>query len=422
MDGNPRGRSDITEKYEEVGNRWKRRGKVKGKRKRGKKEKTKKRGKREDEKEKEKDRGKNIFGKREYIRSKLEYKSQDQENSEDIFSFGSALEDFMYVVFVLVRNIMKSYLDILERLGYVMPNELGVSLILNSLNKDYDQFVQNYNMHNMGETIAELHAMLNLHEKSIPKKVETPAVLAIRAGKIQKDKKKLQGAKGKGEGKNKLAYAPKTKIPSSPKRDNPAKDSVCHHCNEVGLGGEMSVPTGLRRSRKLKHGALSLYMGNGMRVVVEAIRNFDLVLPNGLIIILDNCHFAPTITRGVVSISRLVNNGYIHTFTNYDITVSKDNVFYFNAILSDGIYETYMHNLYPNVSSMFNVSNKRAKHALDSSYLWHCHLGHINKKRMDKFQRDGILQPTHDESLEKCKSCISEKMASKPFSTSSEKS
>ncbi|GKA82484.1 retrotransposon protein, putative, ty1-copia subclass [Tanacetum coccineum] len=64
---------------------------------------------------------------------------------------------------------------------------------------------------------------------------------------------------------------------------------------------------------------------------------------------------------------------------------------------------------------MFNVSNKRAKHALDSSYLWHCRLGHINKKRMDKLQRDGILQPTHDESLEKCKSCISGKMARKPF-------
>ncbi|GJQ97189.1 retrotransposon protein, putative, ty1-copia subclass [Tanacetum coccineum] len=64
---------------------------------------------------------------------------------------------------------------------------------------------------------------------------------------------------------------------------------------------------------------------------------------------------------------------------------------------------------------MFNVSNKIAKRALDSSYLWHCHLGHINKKRIDKLQRDGILQPTHDESLKKCKSCISGKMASKAF-------
>ncbi|GKD31924.1 hypothetical protein Tco_1242702, partial [Tanacetum coccineum] len=88
---------------------------------------------------------------------------------------------------------MKSYLDALERLGYAMLNELGVSLILNSLNKEYDLFVQNYNMHSMGKMIAKLHAMLKLHEKGIPKKGETPTVLAIREGRIQEDKKKPQG-------------------------------------------------------------------------------------------------------------------------------------------------------------------------------------------------------------------------------------
>nr|GEV93911.1 zinc finger, CCHC-type [Tanacetum cinerariifolium] len=164
---------------------------------------------------------------------------------------------------------------------------------------------------------------------------------------------------------------------------------------------------GLKGSRKLKHGALSLYVSNGMRADVEALGSFDLVLPSSLIIVLDNCHFAHTITSGVVSISRLVNNGYIHTFMSYGISVSKDIMFYFNVIPRDGIFEIDMHNRYPNDSSMFNVSNKRAKHVLDSSYLWHCHLGHINKKRMDKLQRDGILQPTYDESLGKCKSCIS---------------
>ncbi|GJW18734.1 reverse transcriptase domain-containing protein [Tanacetum coccineum] len=39
-------------------------------------------------------------------RSKLEYKFQDQENSEDIVSFGSALEDLICVVFVPDRNIV----------------------------------------------------------------------------------------------------------------------------------------------------------------------------------------------------------------------------------------------------------------------------------------------------------------------------
>ncbi|GKC40081.1 zinc finger, CCHC-type containing protein [Tanacetum coccineum] len=356
-----------------------------------------------------------------------------QELLETVKAFHACKQEDRQSVSAYILK-MKGYLDTLECLGYAMPKELGVSLILNSLNKDYDQFVQNYNMHSMGKMIVELHAMLKLHEKGIPKKAETPAVLAIREGKIQKDKKKPQGAKGKDKGKNKLAYAPKPKIPPPPKRDNPAKDSVCHHCKEVGhwkrncpsyqaelkkrknasiasTSGIFTIELyafpnktwvydtgcgthicntsqGLRGSRKLKHGALSLYVGNGMRAAVEAIGSFDLVLPSGLIIVLDNCYFAPTITRGVVSISRLVNNGYIHTFMNYGIFVSKDNVFYFNAIPCDGIYEIDMHNLYPNVSSMFNVSNKRAKHALDSSYLWHCRLGHINKKRMDKLQRD----------------------------------
>nr|GEW44652.1 retrovirus-related Pol polyprotein from transposon TNT 1-94 [Tanacetum cinerariifolium] len=40
------------------------------------------------------------------IRSKLEYKFQDQENSEDKFSFESALED-IFIVIVLDRNIVQ---------------------------------------------------------------------------------------------------------------------------------------------------------------------------------------------------------------------------------------------------------------------------------------------------------------------------
>ncbi|GKE00098.1 hypothetical protein Tco_1388081, partial [Tanacetum coccineum] len=139
-----------------------------------------------------------------------------------------------YEVLNDAQNEMKSYMDTLERLGYAMPKELSVSLISNSLNKDYDKFIQNYNMHIMGKTIVKLHAMLKLYEKGIPKKTETPAVLAIREGKIQKDKKKSQGAKDKAKGKNKLAYTPKTKILPLPKIDNPAKDSICHHCKEVG--------------------------------------------------------------------------------------------------------------------------------------------------------------------------------------------
>ncbi|GKD40897.1 hypothetical protein Tco_1261104 [Tanacetum coccineum] len=90
------------------------------------------------------------------------------------------------------------YVDQLERLGYMLPQDLIVGLILNGLTKDFAGFVRNYNMHNMGKTIGELHAMLIEYEKGLPKKAETPQVMMIKGGKIQKAKKKSLKAKGKG--------------------------------------------------------------------------------------------------------------------------------------------------------------------------------------------------------------------------------
>nr|GEX56900.1 retrotransposon protein, putative, Ty1-copia subclass [Tanacetum cinerariifolium] len=99
---------------------------------------------------------------------------------------------------------------------------------------------------------------------------------------------------------------------------------------------------GFRGERKLKRGNLYLYVGNGMRAEVKAIGSFDLHLPNGLIIVLDNCHYAPTITRGVVSVSRLVNKGFSHCFTDYGLSVSMNNIIYFNAITVNDVYEIDM--------------------------------------------------------------------------------
>nr|GEY46448.1 hypothetical protein [Tanacetum cinerariifolium] len=101
--------------------------------------------------------------------------------------------------------------------------------------------LQNYIMHSMGKTVNELHVMLKLHEQTLNlPKSSAPALHAIQAGK------------------------------------------------------------GLRASRKLKPGALSLYVGNGQLEVVEAIGAFYLSLPSGLEIVLNNCHYAPSITRGVI--------------------------------------------------------------------------------------------------------------------------
>nr|GEU68789.1 hypothetical protein [Tanacetum cinerariifolium] len=131
---------------------------------------------------------------------------------------------------------IKGYIDNLERLGHPVTLGLGVSLILVGLCKEFNGFVHNYNMHSLGKTINELHVMLKLHEQTLPKN-NTPALHAIRAGKVQKVNKHKKSqpqmaARGQNhrKGKNKLAYAPKPKILPPPKREDPAKDSICHEC------------------------------------------------------------------------------------------------------------------------------------------------------------------------------------------------
>ncbi|GKA98887.1 retrotransposon protein, putative, ty1-copia subclass [Tanacetum coccineum] len=58
---------------------------------------------------------------------------------------------------------------------------------------------------------------------------------------------------------------------------------------------------------------------------------------------------------------------------------------------------------------------------MDSALLWHCRLGHINKKRIEKLQHDGLLDSTDIKSLEKCVACMSRKMSRKPYSHQVEK-
>nr|GEW43614.1 hypothetical protein [Tanacetum cinerariifolium] len=109
------------------------------------------------------------------------------------------------------------------------------------------------------------------------------------------------------------------------------------------------------------------------------------------------------------------SDGFINRFVNNTIQVFKNNMVYFSAILRDCIFEIDLSNSYTNESSIYAVSNKRAKLDLDSALLWHCGLGHISKKRIEKLQHDGILDSTDLRAFEKCVSRMSGKMARKPY-------
>nr|GEZ76368.1 zinc finger, CCHC-type [Tanacetum cinerariifolium] len=118
-------------------------------------------------------RSKEIQAKQELLQTMRDFHSCRQEERQSVSSY------------VLK---MKGYIDNLERLGHLVTLGLGVSLILIGLRKEYDGFVQNYNMHIMGKTVNELRAILKLHEQTLPKS-NAPALNSIRAGKVQKGNK-----------------------------------------------------------------------------------------------------------------------------------------------------------------------------------------------------------------------------------------
>nr|GEW22301.1 putative ribonuclease H-like domain-containing protein [Tanacetum cinerariifolium] len=135
----------------------------------------------------------------------------------------------------------------------------------------------NYNMHNIGKTIGELHALLIEYEKGLPKKDATPQVMVIQGGIIQKANKKSFNAKGKGKGKGKgkdKSYILKPKNLKPYAKEHPKKDDACHHYKEAGhykRNCPAYLAKGLRRERKLKQGALYLCVGNEVRAQVKAI-------------------------------------------------------------------------------------------------------------------------------------------------------
>nr|GFB07575.1 retrotransposon protein, putative, Ty1-copia subclass [Tanacetum cinerariifolium] len=122
----------------------------------------------------------------------------------------------------------------------------------------------------------------------------------------------LAGGHGKGKGKmghasNNAPFAPKPKTPPPPKKDNPAKDAICHQCGEAGhwRWNCLVYLAELMKKKKLSEGAITS--------AVEAIGTYHLELPSGLVIVLNNCHYAPSITR-----------------------VSKNNLVYFMVVPRDG--------------------------------------------------------------------------------------
>ena len=365
---------------------------------------------------------------------------------------------------------MKGYVDQLERLGFPISQELATDFILNSLTSSYDSFVLNYNMNNMEKSIMELHGMLKTAESNMSKAKPTAAVLSIREGGIQK--KRTTTPKGKGKekvGTPNTVSKPKPKAAgqsssSKVQKATDPQEKTCYHCGakghwrrdcpkylkelkelrakgvanpsgmymielnnastsnswvlDTGCGTHICTNVkGLTKGRRLKAGELDLIMGNKDVASVSMIGDFKLYFDSGLFIVLKNVCYSATMARNIISFNALFVDGFDFEFENGCILVYKNNMFYFKASPCRGILET---TISLNDSSIYNVDSSKVN--LDKTFLWHCRLGHINKKRIAKLQLEGGLESFDVTSFDECESCLLGKMTKAPFTGNCERS
>ena len=118
--------------------------------------------------------------------------------------------------------------------------------------------------------------------------------------------------------------------------------------------------------------------------------------------------------RNIIYVSCLDKDGFEFIIRNNKCSISHNNILYGYAPRSSGLYILNVEDT--NEKSIYNINAKKFKsNDLNSTYLWHCRLGHINEKRISKLQRDGLLNSFDYESFETCESCLVGKMTKTPF-------
>ncbi|KAJ9538444.1 hypothetical protein OSB04_031177, partial [Centaurea solstitialis] len=161
---------------------------------------------------------------------------------------------------------------------------------------------------------------------------------------------------------------------------------ICEHSMNIDQI-EMVYPMlqGFTRRKTLRKDRSNLRVGEGTPLTAEAVGSYSLSLPSGLVLELENCYYIPIMIKNVLSFDLLV-----------------DQV-----------------NLQDNSSEIYHIS-KRSKDIEDQTYLWHCRLGHINKKRIELLLKGGFLGTFDYKPFDNCESCLSGKMTKQPFNKENE--
>jgi hypothetical protein len=176
--------------------------------------------------------------------------------------------------------------------------------------------------------------------------------------------------------------------------------------------------------RTIRREERNIRVTNGVEPEVEAIGELSLELNNIFILHLHNVLYVPSLSRNLIFISCLDDDEYDCQFGNRQYLILFDSKVVGLAFRQDNLYMLSMDenvNVVSNdenvvckdkVSSSTNVSSKRKRcDDATSAKLWHYHLGHISRRRIERLIKDDILIPLDFSNSDYCIDCIKGKYA-----------
>jgi hypothetical protein len=177
---------------------------------------------------------------------------------------------------------------------------------------------------------------------------------------------------------------------------------------------------GFRSTRTIQRNERHIKFANGVQGDVEADGDLPLELANGFKLVLRDVLYVPYLQRNLISVSCLDNDCFdchfgdgkckiFHNKESVGLAFQKENLY----LLSLRENVNSVSDMNENVSSSLNENIKRKRTHDASSKLWHCHLGHISRGRIERLVKNDILPPLEFSDLEQCRECIKGKYAKK---------
>ena len=127
-----------------------------------------------------------------------------------------------------------------------------------------------------------------------------------------------------------------------------------------------------------------------------------------------NHNKAKILEKGIVKVK--MSSGKMLILTNvFHIPDIKKNLVSANLLCKSGVKGYAIDSMYK--LSIINKEVSGCAYFVDSSYLWHARLEHLNFKYLKFMSKHGMISYKHDDE-KKCEICIQAKMTKKPFSKS----